>query len=204
MGVSIALVEALFPAEAETPWLGRVGDSVVAAVFILGLAAEFGIGFKQNQFMASRTQLLTTAVLSMLLIVSAFLIPARKSRMACAAPSPWITGAIAFVMGVGILKTPPDWGWVAVCVLAAIDVAFLVFVRFFSRQNGWSALHILGLAAGGALGYGILAFTRKPLIGGLLWMRIGNAVFLAATICLIWLGATRLISYQTMRRPSSE
>src|ERR1700679_1217800 len=29
MGVSIALVEALFPAEAETPWLGLVGDSVV-------------------------------------------------------------------------------------------------------------------------------------------------------------------------------
>jgi len=196
IGVSIALVEALFPAQAETQWLGRVGDSVVAVVFVLGLAAEFGIGFKQNQFIASTTQLLSAAALSVLLMVSAFLIPARKSRMASGAvPNPWITGAIAFVMGVAVLKTPPEWGWVAVCVLVAIDVAFLVFVRFFSRQNGWSALHILGLAAGGALGYGILAFTRKPLIGGLLWMRISNTVFLAITIWLIWLGAKRVIHY---------
>ncbi len=81
MGVSIALVEALFPAEAEVPWLGLVGDSVVALVFVLGTAANFGIGFKQNQFVASHAQLLSAAVLSVLLMVSAFLIPARRSHM---------------------------------------------------------------------------------------------------------------------------
>src|ERR1700733_9948883 len=35
MGVSIVLVEALFPAEAEAPWLGVVGNWVVAVVFLL-------------------------------------------------------------------------------------------------------------------------------------------------------------------------
>ncbi len=95
MGVSIALVEALFPAEAQAPWLGRIGDSVVAVVFVLGAAANFGIGFKQNHFVASNTQLLSAAVLSVLLMMSAFLIPARRSRMASAmVPRPWITGAV--------------------------------------------------------------------------------------------------------------
>jgi hypothetical protein len=199
MGVSIALVEALFPAEAEAPWLGLVGDSVVAVVFVLGTAANFGIGFKQNQFVASHAQLLCAAVMSVLLVVSAFLIPARRSSMAAGmVPSPWLTGAVAFVLGMGVLYTPPSWGWAAVGALLAIDAVFLVLVTFFSRQTGWTALHALSLAAGGALGYGIHAFTQRPLVGGLLWMRISNTVFLAAAIWLIWLGARRVIRYKTL------
>jgi hypothetical protein len=199
MGVSIALVEALFPAEAETPWLGRVGTSVIAVAFVLGTAANFGIGFKQNQFVASKVQLLCAAVASILLMASAFLIPARRSHMTRGmVPSPWATGAVAFVLGVSVLKTPPDWGWAAVGGLLVIDAAFLVLLAFFSRRTGWSALHTLSMAAGGALGYGVLAFTRTPFIGGLLWMRIGNAIFLAGAVWLIWLGARRVIRYQRL------
>jgi hypothetical protein len=199
MGVSIALVEALFPAEAEAPWLGWVGDSVVSLVFVLGAAASFGIGFRQNQFVASHAQLLSAAVLSVLLIVSAFLIPARRSRMAGSrVPSPWITGAVAFVLGMGVMFTPPMFGWAAVGAILTFDAVFLVLVTFFSRQTGWSALHTLSLAAGGALVYGIHAFTARPLVGGLLWMRISNAVCLAAAVWLIWLGARRVIRYQTL------
>ena len=198
MGVSIALVEALFPAEVETPWLGPVGDSVVAVVFLLGTAANFGVGFKQNQFVASNAQLLSAALLSVLMIVSAFLIPARRSRMADGmVPSPWITGAVAFVLGMGVMNTPPKWGWAAVGALLAIDALFLVLVTLVSRRTRWSALHALSLAAGGALSYGIHAFTQRPLFGGLLGMRISNAVFLAAAVWLIWLDARRVIRYQT-------
>ncbi|MGH9519686.1 MAG: hypothetical protein ACRD2D_08545 [Terriglobales bacterium] len=205
VGVSIALVEALFPAEAEAPWLGRAGLSVVAVVFMLGEAANFGIGFKQNHFMASRAQLLSAAVVSALLMVSSFLIPARKSsparqssRAGGTVPHPWITGAVAFVLGMGILKTPPQWGWAAVGALVAMDAAFVVLVAFFSRQTGWSALHTLSLAAGGALGYGILAFPRKPLIGGVAWMRISNTVFLAAAVLLLWFDVRRVIRFQKL------
>lgn len=199
MGVSIALVEALFPAEAEAPWLGRVGDSVVALVFVLGSVASFGIGFKQNRFVASHAQLLGAAVLSVLLVGCAFLIPARRSRLAGGmVPNPWITGAIAFVLGMGVMKTPYRWGWAAVGTMLALDAVFLVLVALFSRRTGWSALHTLSLAAGGALVYGIHAFTAKPLIGGLLWMRISNTVFLAAAVWLIWLGARRVIRHQTL------
>jgi hypothetical protein len=199
IGVSIALVEALFPAEAEAPWLGRLGDLVVALVFVLGSAANFGIGFKQNRFIASNIQLLSVAVLTVLLIVSAFLIPARRSRVADGrVPSPWLIGAIAFVLGMGVLNTPPKWGWAAVSALLVIDAVFLILVTLFSRQTGWSALHALSLAAGGALGYGIHAFTERPLVGGMLGMRISNTVFLAAAVWLIWLDARRVIRYQTL------
>ncbi len=205
MGVSIALVEALFPAEAEAAWLGPAGDSFVALVFVLGTAANFGIGFKQNQFVASHAQLLGAAVLSVLLIVSAFLIPARRSRMASGrAPSPWITGSVAFVLGMGVLFTPPMFGWAAVGAMLTIDAVFLVLVTFISRRAGWSALHVLSLAAGGALGYGIHAFTARPLVGGVLGMRISNTVFLAAAVWLIWLGARRVIRYQMLAWQSQE
>ncbi|NYF78692.1 hypothetical protein [Granulicella arctica] len=197
MGVSIALVEALFPAEAETPWLGPIGDSVVALIFVLGSAANFGIGFKQNQFVASKAQLLSAAVVSVLLMASASLIPLRRSRTASSrVPSPWITGAIAFVLGMSVLNTPPKWGWAAVGALLLIDAVFLALVTFFSQQTEWTALHTLSLAAGGALSYGIRALTQRPLVGGLLWMRISNIVFLTAAIWLILLAAGRVIRYQ--------
>jgi hypothetical protein len=204
MGVSIALVEALFPAEAEAPWLGRAGDSVVALVFVLGSAASFGIGFKQNQFMASHAQLVGAALLSALLMVCAFLIPARRSPMAGGMapspwiPSPWVTGAVAFLLGMAALHAPPKWGWAAVGAMLAIDAVFLVLVTLFSRQTGWSALHVLSLAAGGALDYAIRAFTAKPLVGGVLWMRISNTVFLAAAVWLIGLGTRRVMRYQRL------
>jgi len=198
MGVSIALAEALFPAEAEAPWLGLAGDSVVGVVFVAGSAASFAIGFRQNRFVASHAQLLIAAVLSVLLVVFAFLIPARRQRMAGGTvPSPWISGAVAFVLGMGVMSTPPNWGWAAAGVMLALDAVFLVLVAWVSRKTGWSALHTLSLAAGGALAYGIHAFSQKPLMGGLLWMRISTTVFLAAAVWLIWLGARRVIRYQT-------
>jgi hypothetical protein len=200
MGVSIALVEALFPAEAESPWLGLAGDSVVAVLFVLGLAANFGIGFKQNQFVATPVQLLGAAVLSVLLMVSAFLIPPRRSRPPGGMTlSPSITAAVAFALGMAVLYTPPNWGWAAVAALLALDAVFVVLVAFFSRQGGWNALHALSLAAGGALAYGIHAFTQRPLVGGLRGMRISNAVFLAAAVWLIWLAVSRVLRY---RRPA--
>jgi hypothetical protein len=131
-------------------------------------------------------------------MVSAFLIPARRARTTDGTqPSPWITGALAFVLGMGVMSTPPNWGWAAAGVMLALDAVFLVLVAWASRRTGWSALHALSLAAGGALVYGIHAFVQKPLMGGLLWMRISTTVFLAAAVWLIWLGARRVIRYQT-------
>ncbi|MGA9069238.1 MAG: hypothetical protein WB424_03215 [Terracidiphilus sp.] len=198
MGLSIALVEALFPDQTKSPWMGLVGDSMVAVIFVLGSSANFYIGFKQNHFVASHAQLVGAAALSGLLIVCAFLIPERRPRMVGGrSPSPWITGSVALVFGMGIIYTPPKWDWAAVGAMLVIDAVFLVMVAIFSRQNGWSALHILSMAVGGTLVYGIHAFTARPLVGGLLWMRISNTVFLLCAVCLIGLCARRVLRYQS-------
>jgi len=193
MGVSIALVEALFPAEADAPWLGIVGDAVMGLVFVLGALANFGIGFKQNDFVATHAQLLSVAVLSVLVVACAFLLP-RGGRGATAGPVPsaWITGVVALVLGLGVMSTPPKWGWGAVGAMLAIDAIFLGLVWILSRREGWSALHRLSLGAGGAMAYGVHVFFHKPLIGGLLWGRIGNVVFLAAAVGVIVVGVKRV------------
>ena len=197
MGVSIALVEALFPNEAEVPWLGLAGDSAVAVLFVLGTFANFAIGFKQNQFLASHAQLLSAVFLSVLLILCAVLTPARSSRRTGGTvPSPWITGAVAFALGLAVLYTPAVWGWAAVAALLTIDAVFLVLVRNYSRRSGWSALHSLSLAAAGALDYGMHGFTQKPLLGGVMGMRISNSVFLAGAVWIIWLAAGHVLRYQ--------
>ena len=193
VGVSVALVEALFPAETQTPWLSRKGDWVIAIVFGLGVAANYGIGIKQNHFLAPRPQLLGAAVLSMLLVVCAFLIPARPPRGGEGmVPNTSTTGVAAFGLGMAVLCTPAMWGWDAVAAILAIDASFLVLLTFLSRRTGWTARHTLSVAAGGALSYGIHAFTQTPLLGQVRWMRISNTVFLAAAIWLLWLAAKRV------------
>jgi hypothetical protein len=199
MGVSIALAEALFPAQAERPWLGAVGDCVVAAVFLLGSVVSFLLGFKQHQFVATPGQLLGAAGLSVLLIVAAFLIPVRNTRREGGwTPLPWMTGAVAFVLGMGVLNTPPRWRWGAVAAMLAIDIAFLLLVAWLASFSGWKAIHTLSLAAGGALSYGIHALSQKPLLGGWLAMRVSNAVFLTIALWLIWLATCRVLRAQAL------
>jgi hypothetical protein len=103
----------------------------------------------------------------------------------------------------GVMYTPPKWSWVAVVALLAIDTVFLALVTWVSRQAGWSPLHTLSLAAGGAMAYGVHAFTGKPLVGGLLGMRISNTVFFAAAVWLIGLAARRVIRHQSLDCPGS-
>lgn len=202
MGVSIALVEALFPAAAETPWLGVAGDSIIAVLFVAGMAADFVIGFKKNQFTATHAQLLSTAGLSLLLLLFALLFPRLGLQPDIGSmPNAWTTGAVAFVLGMGVLSTPPAWDWGAVCALLAFDALFLSLLAFFSRRTGWNALHTFSVAAAGALDYGIHAFTQKPLLGGAHEMRITNVILLAGATCVVWMGARRILRHQTLPLP---
>jgi hypothetical protein len=194
ISVSIALVEALFPSRAEQPWLGRIGDSVVALLFLIGCAAGTGITLRGDRFVASPMQFLCAGLACVALIIAAFLIPARRQRIAPGpAPSPWLTGAVAFVLGFCVLIDPPGWNWGAVALMLAIDVVFLAMVFVLSRHAAWTPLHILSLAAGGALAYGTHAFLQPPVAGGsnLVVARIGNVIFLAAAVAVIVAGARR-------------
>jgi hypothetical protein len=189
----IALVEACVPDRARTPWLGPVGQVVVALVFLLGACANTAIGYKQDHYLASMAQFLGAAVVIVLLAVAAFLIPQRREIAGAGlAPSAWIVGAVALVFGSAALFVPMGWGWGAVAALLALDLVTLALVVVWSRRSGWGLCYQLALGAGAALAYGWHSFLQHPAVGGAgVSARVGNAVFLAGAIGLIWFGAGR-------------
>ncbi len=192
MGVSIALVEGLFPRDAETVWLGRIGDGVVAAVFLLGSVAVRRYTFQTEHFMASSVRAAGTAVVCGLLIGLAFWLPKPAERGGTGF-RPWIAGVGAFVLGMMVLVTPPDWNWGAAAALAGIDAVFLAGWGWFSRRDGWSARHTFSLGAGGAVAYGVHAFFAPPL-GQTSWglALAGHLIFLGMALGAIAVGARRL------------
>lgn len=194
----IALVEACVPDRARTPWLGRVGMIVVVSVFLFGGVANTAIGYRQDRFVASVAQFLWAAAGMLLLVMLALLLPKRKdSSRAGAAPSAWVAGGAALLFGSAALLVPMQWGWGAVAELIGLDVAMALAVLAWSRRGGWGLRHQLALGAGAALAYGWHAFLQHPAVGGMdASVRVGNAIFLAGAIGLIWFGARRIGEHQ--------
>ena len=190
----IALVEACVPDRARTPWLGRVGLVVVAIVFLFGATAAALMQYKQDPFLASKAQFAVAAVVIVLMVVAAFIIPAGRGDEARGnAPSAWIAGAAALVFGSAALFVPMDWGWGAVAALLALDTAMLVVVAVWSQREDWGLMHQLALGAGLALAYGWHAFLQHPAVGKLdASVRVGNGIFLAGAIGLTWFAAKRV------------
>lgn len=190
----IALIEACVPDRARTPWLGRVGLAVVAVVFLLGAAGAAVGQYKQDPFLASKAQFMSAAVVIVLLVVAAFAIPKRQSGDGSGpAISAWVVGVVALAFGSAALFVPKDWGWGAVAALLALAAAMLVLVILWSGSSGWGLLHELALGAGAALAYGWHAFLQHPAVGKLdASVRVGNGIFLAGAIGLIWFAARRV------------
>jgi hypothetical protein len=191
IGVSIALVEGLWPERAREPWLGKIGHDVVDVIFLLGLVANTIVGYKQNHFWASRTQLGVMALLIVLLVVIALATPAGMAKREGTVPSSWVTGVAALVLGLVFELVPPRWGWGAVTAMLAMDAVFLLTVYALSSRRSWTLLHTFSLGAGGAVAYGLHAFLQKAFGGGVVLARVGNVIFLAIAVVLIVLGAKR-------------
>lgn len=194
MGVSIALVEAAFPSRARTPWLGNIGLAIAALLFVLGAVAGTAYTIHHEHFMASHAQFAVTALLVVLFICAAFLIPFPQiQNEAGVVPSPWLTGIATFFLGMLIMKMPPVLNWAAVLAMLVIDGVFLVSAGALSRRSQWTPLHTLSLGAGGAIAYGVNAFFQPPVIGKVSHAvaLTGHIVFLAAAIALIAWAAIR-------------
>jgi hypothetical protein len=191
IGVSIALVEGLWPDRAREPWLGKIGHDVVDVLFLLGLVANTLFGYKQNHFWASRAQLGVSAVFVVLLVVIAFVTPKGITKREGKVPSPWVTGIATLILALLFELVFPRWGWGAVAAMLALDVLFLLLVFGLSRRTGWTLLHTLSVGAGGAVAYGLHAFLQKPFGGGIVLARVGNVIFLLIALGLIVLGVRR-------------
>jgi len=190
----IALIEACVPYRSRTPWLGRIGLTIVTLVFVLGATAAGIMQFKQDSFLASRTQFAVAAVVIVILAAAAFSVPTRTPRAAMgSAPSPWMAGGVALLFGSAALFVPQAWGWGAVAELLGLDLVMLLAVLAWSRRAGWGLQHQLALGAGAALAYGWHAFLQHPAVGQLdRSVRIGNALFLTAALALVGFAATRV------------
>jgi len=194
----IALIEACVPDRARTPWLGRVGMVITSLVFLFGATAAGLMQYKHDPFLASWRQFACAAAVIVLLAFSAFRIPiGRPIHTADRAPSPWVAGAVALLFGSAALFVPQAWGWGAAGELLGLDVVMLLAVLTWSKRAGWNLRHQLGLGAGAALAYGWHAFLQHPAVGKLdASVRVGNAVFLAGALALIWFAARRVSGAQ--------
>jgi hypothetical protein len=193
----IALIEACVPDRAHAQWLGRPGLVVAFLAFVFGVTASGLMQYKQDPFLASAAQFGVAALVLVLLTVAAFAIRTAPRKSTGGAPSPWFAGCIALLFGSAALFVPKDWGWGAVAELAALDLVILLVVLAWSRRDGWRLKHQLALGAGAALAYGWHAFLQHPAVGQLdRSVRVGNAIFLAAAIGLIWFAAKRVSAFE--------
>lgn len=195
MGVSIALVEGLFPDRAESPWLGKIGTAVVVVLFIAGGVAGTAYNIRHDHFFASARQFAGTGVLCVLFVCAAFLIRFSKVRNRPGeVPPPWATGATTLLLALILLDTPPFWNWVAVACLAVVDAVFLALAGVFSRRSGWTAMHTLSLGGAGAIAYGLHAFLLPPVAGGgkHAVVLVSHIILLCAAIALIAVAAKRI------------
>jgi hypothetical protein len=229
IGVSIALAEGLFPVPAglflsptglnsppagpnpshiAAPWLGKIGLSVAAALFAVGVYANTYYTLHHDPFRATHTQLLVSALLVVVFAAAAFLIaPASRnqsaatspfaapSRPAASLPVPpaWLAGLAAFLFGAAVFLAPIQWNWGAVGWILAVDLAFLFLLWLFSIRNGWTELHTFSIGAGGALVYGVHAFISKPVVPCPRWVVLpSHVLFLALALAVIALGTRRI------------
>ena len=199
IGVSITLAEGLYPSRARTPWLGNVGVSVAAVLFAVGIYTNTAYSLRHDPFRASLAQLLVSALLVVVFAAAAFLVPASATppasdslREPLPAPSPWITGVAAFLLGAAVMLSPILWNWGAVALILAVDLAFLIGLWLFSYRSAWTPLHTLSVGAGGALVYGVHAFMQPPVVPCPKWIALASHVlFLVLVLAVVAIAVHR-------------
>ena len=197
ISVSIALVEALVPDRATTPWLRGIGLTVTTILFVLAAIATTSHQIKTSHFVASTAQFCGAALVCVAAIVAAFLLPTRSaSRKPGSVPNPWLIAAAALVAGSIFLIVPGPWGWTAIAIYSLLDLMMIASMSALSHRDGWNATHRLALAGGAALAYAWHAFIQNPAVGDAgRGTRIGNVIFAAALIVLLVVAAGRTVAY---------
>ena len=199
ISVSIALIEALVPDRATSPWIGRLGLGLIATIFTLAAVsmASFSIRQDYHHFAASRTQFFWSAIALLILIVSAFSLPLRLNSTARGGvPPPWVPGLMALVASSAFLLVPMAWGWLAVGVYLLLDAVVATAILVWAARRGWDERHKVALAGGAAMAYAWHAFIQIPALGTAdAFGRIGNLVFAVLAVILIAAGAKRTANF---------
>ncbi|MGW5362721.1 hypothetical protein [Actinopolymorpha pittospori] len=212
IGVPIGLTESLVPDRPRTPWLGKLGLTVTAVLFVLGSVGTTAMQLYQDDFVASVPQFVgvAVAIVVFVAVAMAFRPAARQvdsnatrangaktaTRVGTSrtAPNPWWVGAFAFVTGTAFRLLPdeiPAWLNVAgLLVLAAIVIAV---VRHWSHRTGWGDSHRFALVAGAMVCYAVHSFIETPVVSVSPAIdHTGDIVFSLAALVTLALTARRL------------
>jgi hypothetical protein len=201
ISTSIGLAESLVPERATRPWLGRVGLGVVSILFVLAAveSTRYAIEHDRNHFVASKAQFLSAAIICLLAIVTAFLLPKRRVSAGASGyvPGPWLVGCVALAAGSIFLLIPDKWGWLAVALYLILDVAVIALIVHWSHRLGWNSRHRLALAGGAALAYGWHAFIQNPVVGNAgIINRIGNGLFVLGLGIILAIASRRTNAWE--------
>jgi hypothetical protein len=187
----IVVVESLVPDRARTPWLGRVGSTVAAVLFVAGLAGTFAMSLAMDPFLAPVPSLVAVVVLAALLVVLAFRLP-RLERTTGAVPPAWLVLVGGLVAGAAFMVSQGLPGFPAMVVTLVLEAAMAAVVITLSARSGWSARHTLALGAAALLTYAWHAFPQGPILPVAPTVDlIGNAIFAAGAVALLAMAARR-------------
>jgi hypothetical protein len=199
------IVEGLAADRRTEPWLKRPGLALVGLLFTLGSAATMAYSLKMSDFVASRAQFVTSAVLVALTIVTAFRINRRvdgetyRSSRQPQAPPAWSQALLAFLLASAYLVVEPlarshgQPPWVGLVARTACEAVAVWLIIRWARRQGWGPLHYLALGAGTTLTY--LLFGLSVVIQGHTNLGVPtNAIDIAGQIGL-GLGVLGLIAW---------
>ncbi|MBJ7291481.1 hypothetical protein [Williamsia sp.] len=157
----IALIESAQPQRRATPWLGNRAMAGVGVLFVVGAAVTYASNHRlYGHFIASPTQLATSAVIVIALVAVGLTLPRRSSSTADrTVPSPWIVGAATMICA-GAFQLTGHNDDVAISVVGMVVslVALAAAISWWARSTGWTATHRFAVAAGLVLTYTWRAF----------------------------------------------
>lgn len=163
----IALVEAMRPKTALSPWLGPWGTAVVVLLYLAAAALVLGDHLANESSHASVSEIVATFAVAGSLAVLAFTVKPPAARCLsepASSPRRARTVFLAGFVGVTLYGVAPQT-WLGVAMAAVAVAAGVALLVRESRRPGWGVTHTAALAAGAIVSRAVLAFSYYPVIG---------------------------------------
>ena len=186
--VPIVLVEAVSRRPRE-PWLGTKGFVVTCLLLLFGVVATTAFQLSEDSFVASAAQFAGAALVFFFLIgLAARLGREPGPRVPGRVPAVWLVGLSSLLVTSAFLLTSDldVPGWPSFALYLAGWAASIRVVRFWSRRQAWSRLHVLALASGALVSYAWHAFPQQSLADTSKAVDLtGNCIFAALAVLLL-------------------
>ena len=169
----IAIVEGLSADRRTTPWLGRIGLTVAAVLYVFGVVATAAFSLQTYRFMSSPAQLVAVAVLVALAVAAAFVVfrPRVAEPRGGWVPPPWLAAIVALALSSALVIIDGDSqargvpAALSVLGMLACEAIAIALFATWSRRAGWGPLHPVAMAAGAVLTYSWLSLSAFLLRG---------------------------------------